>query len=167
MESKNFPNVTLDEHFKQLLTNKHFSKKYSSLYSKQAEEFESQNSDNQGDNQYEIPEPPKACSRLREKLLKKHSNIFKEKLSTSDRINAPPIRLRIDPSKDVTPLAHSRPYDIPYNLREPMNREFSDTIEAGVLYSPHVTPIVIGYTRCSLCPSQGSQKFALLVILND
>ena len=130
---KNFPNVTLDEHFKQLLTNKHFSKKYSSLYSKQAEDFESQSLDNQGDNQYEIPEPPKACSRLREKLLKKHSNIFKEKLSTSDRINAPPIRLRIDPSKDVTPLAHSRPYDIPYNLREPMNRELSDAIEAGVL----------------------------------
>ena len=82
---KNFPNVTLDDHFKQLLTNKHFSKKYSSLYSKQSEEF-SQSLDDQSDNQYEIPKPPKACSRLREKLLEKHSNVFKEKLSPSDRI---------------------------------------------------------------------------------
>ena len=61
---KNFPNVTLNEHFKQLLTNKHFSKKYSSLYSKQSEEF-SQSLDNKSDNQYEIPNPPKACSLLR------------------------------------------------------------------------------------------------------
>ena len=90
------------------MTNKHFSRKYSSLYSKQAEEFETQSSDNLSDNQYEIPEPPKACQKLREKLLKKHSNIFKEKLSPSDRINAPPIRLTIDPSKDVTPRAHIR-----------------------------------------------------------
>ena len=28
---KNFPNITLDEHFKQLMTNKHFNRKYSSL----------------------------------------------------------------------------------------------------------------------------------------
>ena len=67
------------------------------------------------------------------KLLEKHSNIVKEKLSQSDRIKAPPIRLKVDPSKDVTPRAHSRSYDIPYNLREPMNRELSDAIEAGVL----------------------------------
>ena len=120
-------NVTLDEHFK------HFSKKYSSLYSKQAEEFESQSSDNQSDNQYEIPESPKACQKLREKLLSKHSNIFKEKLSPSDRINAPPIRLKLDPKKDITPRTHSRPFDVPYNLREPMNKELSDAIEAGVL----------------------------------
>ena len=86
-----FPNITLNEYFNQLMTNKHFSKKYSSLYSKQAEEFESQSSDKQSDNQYDIPEPPKACQKLREKLLSKHSNIFKEKLSPSDRINAPPI----------------------------------------------------------------------------
>ena len=33
----------------------------------------------------------------------------------------------------MTPRAHVRPYDIPYNLREPMNRELSDAIEAGVL----------------------------------
>ena len=70
---------------------------------------------------------------MREKLFKKHSSIFKEKLSSSDRIRAPPIRLKIDPSKDVTPRAHYRPYDIPFNLRESFNRELSDAIQAGVL----------------------------------
>ena len=115
------------------MTNKHFSKKYSSLYSKQAEEFETQSPDNLSDNQYEIPEPPKACQKLRDKLMKKHAVIFKEKLSPGDRINAPPIRLKLDPTKDVTPRAHSRPFDVPYNLREPMNKELSDAIEAGVL----------------------------------
>ena len=33
----------------------------------------------------------------------------------------------------MTHRAHVRLYDIPYNLREPMNRELSDAIEAGVL----------------------------------
>ena len=77
-----FPNITLNEYFNQLMTNKHFSKKYSSLYSKQAEEFETESSDNLSDNQYEIPERPKACQKLREKLLRKESNIFKEKTFT-------------------------------------------------------------------------------------
>ena len=58
------------------MTNKHFSKKYSSLNSKQAEKFETQSPDNLSENQNEIPEPPKAYQKLREKLLKKHSNIF-------------------------------------------------------------------------------------------
>ena len=129
---KNFPNITLDEHFKQLMTNKHFNRKYSSPYTKQSEEF-SQSLDNQSDNQYEIPKPPKACSRLKEKLLEKHSNVFKEKLSPSDRIRAPPIWLKIDRTKDVSTRAHTRPYDIPFNLREPMQAEISDAIEAGVL----------------------------------
>ena len=52
---KNFPNITLDEHFKQLINK---DKKYSSLYTKQSEEF-SQSLDNQSENQYEIPLPPK------------------------------------------------------------------------------------------------------------
>ena len=56
---KNFPNVTLDEHFKQLLTNKHFSKKYSSLYSKQAEEFETQSPDNLSETNMKYQSPPK------------------------------------------------------------------------------------------------------------
>ena len=65
--------------------------------------------------------------------MKKHLVVFKEKLSPDDKINAPPIRLKLDPTKNVTPRAHSRPYDVPYNIREAMNNELSDAIEAGVL----------------------------------
>ena len=57
---RNFPNITLDQHFKELINK---DKKYSSLYTKHSEEF-SQSLDNQSENQYEIPLPPKACSRL-------------------------------------------------------------------------------------------------------
>ena len=117
----------------ELMTNKHFSKQYSSHYSKQAKEFETQSSDDLSENRYKIPEPSKACQKLRDKLMKKYAVIFKEKLSPGDRINAPPIRLKLDPTKDVTPQAHSCPFDVPYNLREPMNKELSDAIEAGVL----------------------------------
>ena len=57
----NFPNITLDEHFRQLINK---DKKYSSLYTKQSNEF-TQSLVNQSDNDYEIPPPPKTCSRLR------------------------------------------------------------------------------------------------------
>ena len=92
--------------------------------------------------------------------MKKHAVISKEKLSPRDRINAfpPSIRLKLDPTKDVTPRAHSRPFDVPYNLREPMNKELSDGIEAGVAYFPQVVTQVTGYTKCSQCQNQGSQK---------
>ena len=93
-----FPNITLNEYFNQLMTNKHFSKQYSSLYSKQTKEFETQSSDDLSENQYKIPEPPKACQKLRDKLMKKHAVIFKEKLSPGDRINAP-IKIKAGPHK--------------------------------------------------------------------
>ena len=110
------------------MTNKHFSKQYSSLYSKQAKEFETQISDDLSENRYKIPEPSKDCQKLRDKIMKKLSGLFKEKLSPQDRINAPPIRLKLDPTKNITPRAHSRPYDVPYNVRETMNKELSDAI---------------------------------------
>ena len=94
-----FPNITLNEYFTQLMTNKHFSKQYSSLYSKQAKEFETQISDDLSENRYKIPEPSKACQKLRDKLMKKHAVIFKEKLSPGDRINAPPNKIKAGPHK--------------------------------------------------------------------
>ena len=128
-----FPNITLNAYFTQLMTNKHFSKNYSSLYSQHSKTFENQLSDDISENQYKIPETSKDCQKLRDKIMKKHSGLFKEKLSPQARINAPQIRLKLDPTKNVTPRAHSRPYDVPYNIREAMNNELSDAIEAGVL----------------------------------
>ena len=81
-------------------------KKYSSLYTRQSNEVtESLVSDNE----YEIPKPPKTCAHLRDKLLEKYSSVFKEKLDPSDRIRAPPVRIKIDPTKNVAPKAHYRP----------------------------------------------------------
>ena len=78
----NFPNITQDEHFRQLINK---DKKYSSLYTKQSNEVtESLVSDNE----YEVPKPPKTCAYLRDKLLEKYSSVFKEKLDPSDRIRA-------------------------------------------------------------------------------
>ena len=61
---KNFPNVTLDQHFRQLMNK---DKRYSSLYTKQSSEF-TESLVNESDNDYKIPQPPKTCSRLRDKL---------------------------------------------------------------------------------------------------
>ena len=84
--------------------------------------------------------------------MKKHSGLFKEKLLPQDRINAPPIRLKLDPTKNVAPRAHSCPYDVPYNVREAMNNELSDAIEAGVVKA------VNGFTRCFRFQNQENQK---------
>ena len=72
-------------------------------------------------------------------MIQKYASAFKEKLEPTDRIRAPPVRIRIDPAKDVAPKAHSRTYDVPYNLRKPMQAEISDAIHAGVL-TPCNTP---------------------------
>ena len=132
---RNFPNVTLDQHFRQMMNK---DKRYSSLYTKQSSEFTESLVD-ESENEYKIPQPPKTCSRLRDKLLEKYPSVFKERLDPSDRIKAPLIRLEIDPTKEVAPKAHSRPYDIPFNLRKPMQAEISDAIHAGVL-TPCNTP---------------------------
>ena len=105
------------------MTNKHFSKNYSSLYSQHSKTFEMELSNDLSENQYKIPEPSKDCQKLRDKIMKKHSGLFKEKLSPQDRINAPPIRLKLDPTKNVTPRAHACPYVVPYNVRKLKNKE--------------------------------------------
>ena len=75
-------------------------KKYSSLYTRQSNEV---TENIVSDNEYEIPKPPKACTLLRDKMIQKYAGVFKEKLEPSDRILAPPVRIRIDPTKNVAP----------------------------------------------------------------
>ena len=43
-----------------------------------------------------IENTPKECLKLREKILTEHKNNFKEKLGPLDRINHPPVKLKID-----------------------------------------------------------------------
>ena len=41
---------------------------------------------------------PRDCKKLREKVLSKYGDIFKDKLEISDRVNIPPVHLEIDES---------------------------------------------------------------------
>ena len=41
---------------------------------------------------------------MREKILKVHKSNFKEKLGLLDRINHPPVKLKIDESRGIRPV---------------------------------------------------------------
>ena len=49
------------------------------------------------------------------------------------------MRIRLDPSKNVSPKAHTRPYDTPYHLREAFDTELREALEVGIL-SPSTEP---------------------------
>ena len=74
-----------------------------------------------------------ACRKLQGYLLKKFGNVFSEKLSPTDRIKCPPVRIELDTSKEIVPRAHTRPFDCPYHLREGFDRELKEALDAGVL----------------------------------
>merc|ERR1712237_96965 len=42
---------------------------------------------------------PEDCMLLKQKIMKKHKNNFKDKLGKLDRINCDPVQLKIDPNK--------------------------------------------------------------------
>ena len=58
------------------------------------------------------------CRNLQGLLMKKFANVFTEKLSPSDRIKCPPVRIELDQSKNIVPRAHTKPFDCPFHLRE-------------------------------------------------
>merc|ERR1712090_8721 len=76
---------------------------------------------------------PEGCQVLRQKVLKKHAGIFKDKLGKLDRVNIPPVKLHLDESNDTPPSNVGRPYDIPYHLRRPAQEEFEHMVEAGIV----------------------------------
>merc|ERR1712030_120826 len=76
---------------------------------------------------------PEGCQVLRQKILKKHAGIFKDKLGKLDRVNIPPVKLHLDESNDTPPSNVGRPYDIPYHLRRPAQEEFEHMVEAGIV----------------------------------
>ena len=56
---------------------------------------------------------PSECTKLREKILKIHKQNFKEKLGPEDRIKHEPVKLKIDKSRGIKPVKHSKAYNIP------------------------------------------------------
>ena len=76
---------------------------------------------------------PLECIKLREKILKNHKQNFKEKLGPEDRIKHEPVKLKIDKSRGIKPVKHSKTYDIPLHLRAAAQAEFNEMIKAGII----------------------------------
>ena len=76
---------------------------------------------------------PSECTKLREKILKIHKRNFKEKLGPEDRIKHKPVTLKIDESREIKPVKHSKAYDIPLHLRVAAKAEFNEMLKAGIL----------------------------------
>ena len=70
---------------------------------------------------------------MSEKVLRIHKRNFKEKLGPTDRINHPPVHLKIDKSRGIKPVKHSKAYDIPIHLRESAQAEFTEMRKAGII----------------------------------
>ena len=76
---------------------------------------------------------PSECTKLREKILKIHKCNFKEKLGPEGRIKHKPVTLKIDKSREIKPVNHSKAYDIPLHLRVAAKGEFNEMLKAGIL----------------------------------
>ena len=46
---------------------------------------------------------PLECQVLRNKILTKYADIFKDKIGKMDRVNIPPVKLQLDETKDIPP----------------------------------------------------------------
>ena len=146
-----FPNIKLDTYIQKMI-NKHMGKKaYSALYLQQTSQVKFQQNTkvkSQQNNHIKVRERGEdvtltkqslECQQLQTKLMGKFKECFTEKLSPQDRIKCPDVRIILDPSKNVTPKAHTRPYDTPYHLREAFDKELKEALDAGIL-SPSTEP---------------------------
>ena len=50
-----------------------------------------------------------------------------------DRINHEPVKLKIDKSRGINHVKHSKAYDIPLHLREAAQAEFNEMRKAGII----------------------------------
>ena len=86
-----FPLETIDDCFERKFKNN----KYSALYSRLSNQLEF--------SLYHSNE----CKKLRENILKKCSRCFKEVLSKEDRIDHPPVKIRLQENNDIAPSYHN------------------------------------------------------------
>ena len=54
-------------------------------------------------------------------------------MSPSDRVNIKPVKLEIDTSGQIRPHHYNTPFDIPYHMREPSDKEFKNILDAGII----------------------------------
>ena len=73
------------------------------------------------------------CNKLREYILKKYKEIFKEYLDPGDRVNIPPVHLEVDESRGVSPVQATKAFDIPHQLLKPATTQINEMLQSGVL----------------------------------
>ena len=73
------------------------------------------------------------CTKLRQHILKEYHDVFKDRLDPTDRVNIDPVHLEADNSRNIKPAQATKPYDIPFHLREPARKEFKEMLRSGVL----------------------------------
>ena len=117
-----FPNETLSTYVRHLTHIKLDQNKVSSIYDKSPIPTKER-----------ISKGSRVCTKLRHKILKKYSDVFKDRLNKNDRVKIKPVHLKIDASRNIPAVHAIKPYDIPYHLRTPAKTEFSEMLRSGVL----------------------------------
>ena len=72
----------------------------------------------------QLKEPSKGCKKLKTVIMSKWDDCFKENLGPEDRINVPPVKLKIKET-GIKPFFCLKPYNTPHHLREGFERELS------------------------------------------
>ena len=119
MIHESFPHETIDAFYKRVYESEIYDRSYLSYYSVESSVSKP------------LPPPSKQCQLLKEKILSKWKDIFKNKLDKSDRVSIPPVNLSLKPGS--VPVYNSRPFDCPYHLRRSYDEELKDMIDADLI----------------------------------
>ena len=112
-----FPRETINDYMTRK-TNK-VKYVYSSLYS-----FSS----NLNNISLKLKPTSKQCKDLKEKIVTKYSDCFKEKLGPNDRMSVEPVKLGMKEGSKTRPNFCVRPYDTLYHLRDAYEKELNDCL---------------------------------------
>ena len=82
-------------------------------------------------------ETKRRMDNLKADLMKEYKDVFKKKLTPSDRIKAPPIRVEVNKEAKVKPVNCMTLVDVPAQLRHAAEKELKDALEAGFLEPCH------------------------------
>ena len=73
-------------------------------------------------------------TKLRKKLIKQFSDVFKEDLSPSDRLNIEPVKITLKPGQENMPIFNARvPIPTPRYLEKAANKELARIMKSGAL----------------------------------
>ena len=81
---------------------------------------------------------------MREEILKKWDNCFKEVLIKDNRMDHPPVKIRLKENSDVTPSYCMHPFDTPVHLRKMYEKEVKNCLDAGIKWSSKAFPVFKG-----------------------